>query len=152
MTQKPNNPWPIIAMLVIAGLLFSPSLKGCVPGLEIELPWPIGKVTFKPVAPSKPVEPPKTRCLIFGFSSCPACKQLERIIRREVIPHGWRYGPLSTDDIEEIDVRGNDRRLKKYKHSSYPTLIIVDQNEIEVSRRTWPITGQELITWIQSTR
>lgn len=150
MTEKPNNPWPLIAMLVIAAVLFAPSLKGCVPGFHgFEIGTWIGKVTIKPVTPPKPVEPPKTRCLVFGFSSCPACKELHRTVRRM---NGWKVGPLPTDDIEEIDIYSNDRRIKKYRHSSYPTLIIVDQSEKEVSRKTGAMSGQELAAWIQSTR
>lgn len=151
--QKPNNPWPIIAIIVIAAVLLWPSVKGCAPsfhGLEIGT-W-IGKVTVKPVVPPKPIDPPKTRCLVFGFSSCPACKTLHKTIRWKVVPQGWKLGPLPTDDIEEIDIYSNDRRIKKYKHSSYPTLIIVDRDEKEVDRRTGAMSGEQLITWIQSTR
>lgn len=148
-TQKPNNPWPIIAMLVIVAALFAPSLKGCVPsfrGIEIGT-WPFN-VKIKPIIET-PVEPPKTRCLVFGFSSCPACRDLHRTLRRM---NGWKVGPLATDDIEEIDIYSNDRRIKKYKHSSYPTLIIVDKSENEISRKTGAMSGQELAAWIQSTR
>jgi len=146
---KPNNPWPLIAILVLAAVLFAPSLNGCVPsfhGIEIGT-WPFN-VKIKPII-EKPVEPPKTRCLIFGFSSCPACRDLHKTVRRM---SGWNVGPLPTDDIEEIDIYSIDRRVKKYKHSSYPTLIIVDRNENEVARRTGAMDGQTLATWIQSTR
>jgi len=148
--QKPNNPWPLIAILVLAAVLFAPSLKGCVPsfhGLEFAT-W-IGKLKVTPVPPPKPIEPPKTRCLIFGFSSCPACRDLHKTVRRM---SGWNVGNKLTDDIEDIDIYSNDHRVKKYKHSSYPTLIIVDRNENEVARRTGAMDGQALATWIQSTR
>ena len=153
MTEaKPNNPLPIIALLLLAGWLCVSSFKGCSPSLEIGLPWPIGKVTLKPVAPPKPVEPPKTRCLVFGADWCGHCKTLHRTIRWQVVPKGWKLGADKTDDIEEINVDSSDRRVKLYRPSSLPTLIIVDQSEKEVSRKTGAMSGQELITWIQSTR
>jgi len=147
---KPNNPWPLIAIVVLAAVLFAPSLNGCVPSFHgIELSTWIGKLKVTPVPPPQPIEPPKTRCLIFGFSSCPACRDLHKTVRRM---NGWNVGNKPTDDIEEIDIYSNDRRVKKYKHSSYPTLIIVDRNENEVARRTGAMDGQSLATWIQSTR
>jgi thiol-disulfide isomerase/thioredoxin len=150
--QKPNNPWPYIALLMLAAWMFWPSLKGCSPGLEIGLPWPIGKITLKPVTPPKPVEPPKTRCLVFGADWCGHCKTLHRTIRWQVVPKGWKLGANHTDDIEEINANSSDRRVKKFKPSKLPTLVIVDQSENEVSRKTGALSAQELITWIQSTR
>jgi glutaredoxin len=154
MTQQPSNPWPYIALLMLVALLVWPSVKGCTPGLEIGLPWPIGKITLKPVTPPKPVEPPKTRCLVFGSDSCKYCRQLARTIHWSVAPQGWKVGANNTDDIEEINANSSDRRVKKFKPTSLPTLVIVDQSENEVARwtRGGIPTAQELITWIQSTR
>lgn len=137
-------------VLAIIVVLSASSFKGCIPGFHgFEIGTLIGKVTVKPVTPPKPILPPKTRCLIFGFSSCPACRELHKTVRRM---NGWNVGSAPTDDIEEIDIYSNDRRVKKYRHSQYPTLIIVDQNENEVSRKTDAMSGQALAAWIQSTR
>jgi hypothetical protein len=65
---------------------------------------------------------------------------------------GWRVGPLATDDIEHIDIKGRDPRITKYKHSDYPTLIIVDQAGKELSRKTGAIDAAKLAEWIRSTR
>jgi hypothetical protein len=145
--QKPNNPWPAV-IFTIAALAFW--LWPTFHGWEVST-W-FGKVILRPAPAPVVVQPPKTRCLVFGFSTCSGCKQLHRTIRWDVQPHGWKVGSAPTDDIEEIDIYSNDRRIKQYRHSSYPTLIIVDQAEKEVSRREEPMTGPDLIAWIQSTR
>ena len=102
-------------------------------------------------APAVPAVAPKTRLLIFGFESCPACKILHRSVR-DMSRDGWRVGPLPTDDIEEIDIYGRDERIRKYKHSSYPTLIIVDQSGKELARKGGAMSSTALAEWIQSTR
>ena len=152
MTQQPsNNTLTFVAIAVAIALLVWPLFGGgCgLPGWEISLP--IGKVKVQPVITPAP-QRPSTRCLIFGFSSCPACQQLHRTIRREVVPKGWKLGPLPTDDIEEIDIYSSDVRVSRYKHSSYPTLIIVDQAGKELDRKSDAMKSDALIAWIQSTR
>jgi len=151
-TAKPNNTWLILLVLLIGAWTLWPKVEAAPLSfwrnpIWFSLKWFAYQQTKDIVKPD--VQPPKTRCLIFGFSSCPACRELHKTVRRL---NGWKLGPLNTDDIEEIDIYSNDRRVSKYKHSSYPTLIIVDRGENEVSRKTGAMSAKELIAWIQSTR
>lgn len=150
--NKQTNWLPTLIAVVILGAMFAPSLGGCqkIGGWEIAS-W-FGKVTVRPVAPPKPIDPPKSRCLIFGFDSCQACKTLHRTIRRELVPAGWRVGPDAIDDIEDIDIYSSSPKVAAYKHSSYPTLIVVDQAGKELARKTGAIGGKELAEWIRSFR
>lgn len=152
--QNSTHAGTAILLLAALALLLGPMLGGgCVPrfaGLEFSS-W-IGKVTVKPVAPKPVVEPPPTRCLIFGSSTCGHCRELHKTINRELKPLGWTVGQPPAD-IEEIDIYSNDVRVSRYRHGpSYPTLIIIDQHGKELKREEGAMKGPDLIAWIQSTR
>jgi len=153
MSDKQSNGLPILIVLVALGLLAWPMLSGgCTPrGLEISS-W-LGKVRLKPLPPEPVVvvAPPATRCLVFSATWCKPCGQLKRNVAA-MARTGWRIGPLTTDDIEFIDVDGPDPRIKQYRHSSVPTLVIVDQAGKEIARREDVQTADELGEWIRSTR
>lgn len=144
-----------LAILVIgvACILWPLASGGCTQGRNgLEIASWLGKVKVKPLPPEPVLKPPVTRCLIFGYSGCPGCREQHRSIQRDLVPLGWRVGPAPTDDIEEIDIHGRDERINKYKHSSYPTLIIVDQQGVELDRKTGPIPSNELLRWIHTSR
>jgi len=154
--EKHTNPWPAIAIVIIAAALFAPSLKGCAPqfhGLEIAT-W-LGKLKVRPITPPKPIEPPKARCLVFGFDSCGGCKEQYKIIRRELVPHGWKFGPSPDADFETIDVYSADPRVGKFKPAAgwtCPALVIIDTNDRELARRVGPLKGADLRDWLQTYR
>jgi hypothetical protein len=157
MTQpNQSNQTFLLLCVVCAALFLWPVVSGgcqrAQQGVEIAS-W-IGKLKVKPLPPEPAPRVPTTRCLIFGFKACPACRDLERSIHRNLVPLGWKVGPLPTDDIEEIDIYSPDPRVAKYKHASYPTLILVDQQGTEIDRRVWPdrCATNEIIKWIYTSR
>ncbi len=126
MTEPKSNISNYIGAAVVVGLIVWLCAPSCTPfsGLEFAIPW-LGKLQIRPAPVAAPIVPPSTRCLIFSATWCKPCTQLKRNVA-SMSRNGWRVGPLATDDIEIIDVDGRDERLTKYKHSSVPTLVIVD--------------------------
>lgn len=161
MESRSSKSWlvwvPLLA--IAAGLLGS----SCSPTQYVQqkTPWTIWKLgrwlVYREIAdefkPPVILKPKTARCLIFGFDECPACVVLHRTIRRELVTKGWRVGPLPTDDLEDIDVKGPDPRVRTYAQGggwSCPTLVIVDQSGKELARRPGPMKGDDLIAWLQS--
>lgn len=109
------------------------------------------KVTVKPEPTVEVISIPKTRCLVFGFEGCKHCITQKRTLN-QMSRNGWRVGPMMSDDIEYIDIKSRDERIGKYKHNSYPTLIIVNQAGREISRNEQALNADVLAEWIRSTR
>lgn len=146
---KSNELLVSLAFIAIAVLLFMPRGCGAPGGFVVGLNRWL-KVTVEP-KPVVVIATPKTKCLIFGFDSCPGCKTLHRTTN-QMSRDGWRVGPALTDDIEHIDIKGRDERITKYRHSSYPTLIIVDQSGKELARKEGALSAEVLAEWIRLTR
>lgn len=152
MSEQKSNISNYLAAAVVVALVVWLAAPSCTPfsGLEFAFPW-IGKVQVRPTPAPAPITPPSTRCLIFTATWCKPCAQLKRNVA-VMSRNGWRVGPANTDDIEFIDVDGPDERLTKYKHSSVPTLVIVDQSDKEIARREGVQSADALGEWIRSTR
>lgn len=156
MSQPANKTdqtfFALMLVLMVALFLWPVASGGCARvnnGMEIAS-W-FGKLKVKPLPPEPVLIPPATRCLIFSATWCGTCRKLKATVL-PMARSGWRIGPLPTDDIEFIDVDGRDERISKYRHTSVPTLVIVDSAGKEVARREGVQTADQLGEWIRSTR
>lgn len=150
--NKSSFDWvPFIVLFLVAALILYPSLSGgCVPA-----GWQIGAGPFnfkvKPLPVEKPLVAPETRCLVLSATWCGPCGKLKRNIAG-MSRNGWRVGPLPTDDIEILDVDGPDPRIRQYNARVLPTLVIIDKAGKEIARKSEVMSGDDLATWIRSTR
>lgn len=155
------NPLKTLAAVALAAVAIMLLVGPCTPGRAPT--WrqdPIGKfvrwITWRTVNDEfKPAPAPAARCLIFGFDSCGDCRILYRDIRRDLVPHGWKIGTTPDCDFEKIDVKGSDPRANKFKPAggwNCPTLVIVDANDRELTRKVGGLQTDDLVAWLQTFR